>query len=182
MRRALVFSACLIIALFPLTACSGLPGSEAEVDCIHYAVDADEVEPLPEDIQGVAVTHAVRAQIYACVDYEWQPIGGLARAYVNGEAVQPNVVSGVVISGVDTPWPYDREAVYTPFQLPLYIEPGISVTVTATFHTFVDAGEMIACWFVNPQGQELVGTRGQGVQKIVGGGVATANCIAAITG
>jgi hypothetical protein len=103
-------------------------------------------------------------------------------AYVDGEAAQPNVVSGVSVSGLDTPWPYERDAVRAPFQLPLFIQPGISVTVTASFSALLDAGEMVACWFVTQWGSELSGTRGEGVQRINGGGLATANCIAAITG
>jgi hypothetical protein len=60
MRRALIISACLIMSLFP-AACSGLPGTEMDVECIHYGVDVleNEYEPLPEYIQDVPVTHGV---------------------------------------------------------------------------------------------------------------------------
>ena len=182
MKRALVNSVCLITALFPIAGCSGLPGTEADVPCIHYAVDADDHEGLPDDIQGMAVTHAVRAQAYACVDNEWHPIGGLAYAYIDGQTVQPNATGGVSVAGAATTWPYVKDLAYLPFQLPLYIQPGLAVTMTASFDSLLDAGEMIACWFVNQSGQELSGTRGEDIQTINGGGLATANCLAAITG
>lgn len=154
-----------------------------DVQCIHYALDADDdVQELPADVEGVAVTHAVRAQIYACVENEWHPIGGLAYVYIDGQTMQPNATGGVSVAGAPGPWPYIKEAAYLPFQLPLYIQPGLPVTMTASFDSLLDAGEMVACWFVNQHGAELPGTRGEGVQTIIGGSIATANCLAAITG
>jgi hypothetical protein len=180
MKRIWSAAACLLLGL-ALAGCSGMPGTEATLECEGMYSPYEDVEGLPEDIQGVAVTHAVRAQAYACVDAEWHPIGGLAATYIYAEPTQPNATGGVSISGASLPWPYQKTA-YLPFQLPLYIQPGISVSITATFTAILDAEEMIACWMTDSSGQELAGTRGMGVQLINGGGSAEASCAAGIMG
>jgi hypothetical protein len=109
----------------------------------------------PKDAPAGVVTYEVRAQLY---NAQAESIGGIATAFINATALDPRAVGGV---GGSQPgvFPYDRESVRLPFQFPIFLQPGIVVSVGATFSAFVDKGEILSCWLMAPNLGEIPGTR-----------------------
>ena len=109
----------------------------------------------PQGAPKGTVTYEVRAQMY---NAQAESIGGLATAYINATATDPKVVGGV---GGSQPgvFPYIRESVRLPFQFPIFLQPGITVSVGATFNAFADKGEILSCWLMAPNIGEIPHTR-----------------------
>lgn len=128
-------------------------------------VHGDGVDPRDDDFFNPAhppanapkgtATYEVRAQMY---NADAHSIGGLATAFITATAADPRVVSGVGPGGAGQ-FPYNKESVRLPFQLPIFIQPGIVVSVGATFHAFAEKGEILSCWLMAPNIGEIPGTR-----------------------
>lgn len=140
-------------------------GIDPRDDDFHNPADPPEGAP-----QGT-VTYEVRAMLY---NAQAESIGGLATAYVNATAVDPRVLSGVGPGGEGV-WPYNKESVRLPFQLPIFLQPGIVVSVTATFNAFADKGEILSCWLMAPNLGEIPGTRVD-VQAVGDHSLISVNC------
>jgi len=160
---------------------SATPFSEPVGAAVPPQIHGDDIDPNDDDFfkpanppegapEGI-VTYEVRAQLY---NAQLESIGGLATAYVNATAIDPRVVGGVGPGGEGV-WPYNKEAVRLPFQLPIFIQPGIVVSVGSTFNAFADAGEILACWLVAPNTGVISGTRVQ-TQSSVNGSLLSVSC------
>ena len=119
--------------------------------------DDDFLNPAtpPDDAPDGTVAYEVRAQMY---NAQAESIGGLATAYINATATDPRAVGGVGGSHPGV-FPYIKESVRLPFQFPIFLQPGIIVSVGATFNAFADDGEILSCWLMAPNLGEIPGTR-----------------------
>lgn len=179
--RAAVAAALVISALILVGCQSPSPSTSSGSGCV---LDPEPLEPLPTLVGDYRPSHAVRAQAYArivddCGHPGWAPIGGLAYVYINAISAEP-AETGTVRGGNAGPWPYENIAARMGFQFPIFIPPGLHVSVTATFRSFLDEDEKLACWLVSPNGVEIPGTRDEDVQPERG--LAEANCLANIVG
>lgn len=133
-----------------------------------YNFEYERLEPLPREYHGIVPTHAVRAQVYACVGndvaHTWEPIGGIAAVKIEAVTIDPRVQGEVVKAGAGAPWPYENIAARLGFNFPIAIEPGIEVGISAHFTVIIDAGEMVSCWLVEPDGHTVIGSRFYTVQ------------------
>lgn len=109
----------------------------------------------PSGSPSGVVTYEVRAQMY---NDAMESIGGISTAFINAVALDPRAIGGVGGSHPGV-FPYDQEAVRLPFQFPIFLQPGIVVSVGATFTAFADKGEVLSCWLVAPGTGEIPGTR-----------------------
>lgn len=137
-------------------------------------MDDDFYNPAkpPKGAPDGTVTYEVRAQKY---NSEMEPIGGMSTAFIDATPFNPAGVAGGVGPQGGGAWPYNKESVLLPFQLPIFIQPGITVSVIATFNTFAEEGEILICWLVGPGGMEIRGTR-YGVQAKKKHALLSANC------
>lgn len=151
-----------------LTGCAtpsdGAPPVTIEDTACGYRFEPISLIPLPREVRGIVPTHAVRAQAYACSEGLWQEIGGLAAARIDAISMDPRVTSGVVEAGGGGPWPYENASARLGFEFPIFIKPGIEVTVMAGFDSFLDANEMLSCWLVTPDGRTVPGSQFYTVQ------------------
>lgn len=143
------------ITLMGVTGCTiprgQTPGSQ---DNDPYDPDFTKLPAPPDGMPAGTATWGLRVQAYTVNN---KSRGGRVTVHINATTVDPRAVGGVA-GGHNGPFPYD-EIKSMPFQFPLYITPPIVVSVTSTFTSLLARGESLACWFTNPYGQEIPGTR-----------------------
>lgn len=103
-----------------------------------------------------------------------ESIGGISTAFINATALDPKAIGGVGGSHPGV-FPYDQESVRLPFQFPIFLAPGIVVSVGATFNAFADKDEILSCWLMAPNIGEIPGTRTD-VQAVANHSLISVSC------
>lgn len=143
------------VLLLGVTACNvpkgQTPGSQ---DNDPYDSDFTKLPAPPDGMPPGTATWSVRVQAY---QPNGKSRGGRVTVHINAIPADPRVAAGVAGSH-NGPFPYD-EIKSMPFQFPLYIQPGIIVSVTSTFTSLLARGERLDCWLTNSFGEEIPHTR-----------------------